>query len=503
MIDGIYRATVPQQRPASGVRGRRVSDGRADNWLPNYAGLNSGKSAAESIKVAESAWRMPSQPQDSRSRMNGYSESYPERPGQIDCAHYMRTGFCGYGMNCRYNHPINMKQQAARNKGELPERVGHNVCQFYMKTGTCKFGATCKYHHPRDRLGAGQVQLNMAGLPMRMGEKECTYYIRTGYCKYGASCKYDHPQPASLGPLVRVSGSPLYASVRPPIAPASVTQYSPGLPTWPSHRTPYRQSPHMPGALSYMPVMYSPQQGMLTASGWGTYQGPVSPMTSPESQQQLRRMNIIYNSTQPNGLSVGGVQGLTTPFAQGSSAAVGHQPGHFQPNRTQTETHPERPGQPECQYYIKTGDCKFGFACRYHHPRERVSQSSTCVLSPIGLPLRPTQPTCTYYSHYGICKFGPTCKFDHPMAGLSYSPSASSLSEIPVAPYPRGSSPTATHVQSPEPPQEIAKSRDQLLREPTSSKEDSDTVVSGNTREIASTYSDVAFTSRSAQNTLC
>jgi len=502
MIDGIYRASVPQQRPASGARGHRVTDVRADNWLPYHAGLNSTKSAAESMK--ESMRRMTLQPQDSRSRMNGYSESYPERSGQADCSHYMRTGYCGYGMNCRFNHPTNVKLQAARNKGELPERVGHNACQFYMKTGTCKFGATCKYHHPRDRLGAGQVQLNMIGLPMRMGEKECTYYIRTGYCKYGASCKYDHPQPAALGTLVPVSGSPLYATIRPPIAPASATQYSPGLPTWPSPRTPYRQSPHMPGALPYMPVMYSPHQGMLAASGWGTYQSPASPLTSPESQLQLRRMNIMYNSTQPNGLSVGGMQGLITPFAQGSSAAVGHQPGHFQPNRTQTETYPERPGQPECQYYIKTGDCKFGFACRYHHPHERVSQSSTCVLSPIGLPLRPTQPTCTYYSHYGICKFGPTCKFDHPMAGLSCSPSASSLSEIPVAPYPRGSSPTTTHIQSPsEPPLEIAKSRDQPLREPTSSKQDPETVVSGNTRENVSTYSDAAIASRSAQSALC
>jgi hypothetical protein len=90
------------------------------------------------------------------------------------------------------------------------------------------------------------------------------------------------------------------------------------------------------------------------------------------------------------------------------------------------------------------------------------------------------------------------------MAGLSCSPSASSLSEIPVAPYPRGSSPTTTHIQSPsEPPLEIAKSRDQPLREPTSSKQDPETVVSGNTRENVSTYSDAAIASRSAQSALC
>lgn len=50
---------------------------------------------------------------------------------------------------------------------------------------------------------------------------------------------------------------------------------------------------------------------------------------------------------------------------------------------------PERPGQPECQFYMKTGDCKFGSVCRFHHPRERLIPPPDCMLSPIGLPLRP------------------------------------------------------------------------------------------------------------------
>lgn len=34
-------------------------------------------------------------------------ESYPERQGVPDCVYYMRTGVCGYGSRCRYNHPRN------------------------------------------------------------------------------------------------------------------------------------------------------------------------------------------------------------------------------------------------------------------------------------------------------------------------------------------------------------------------------------------------------------
>ena len=55
---------------------------------------------------------------------------------------------------------------------------------------------------------------------------------------------------------------------------------------------------------------------------------------------------------------------------------------------------PERPGQPECQYYMKTGDCKFGAVCRFHHPRERLIPAPDCLLSALGLPLRPV--SCSF-----------------------------------------------------------------------------------------------------------
>lgn len=44
---------------------------------------------------------------------------------------------------------------------------------------------------------------------------------------------------------------------------------------------------------------------------------------------------------------------------------------------------------------------------------------------------------CAFYMQNGHCKFGSTCKFDHPME--AYSPSASSLIDIPIAPYTVGS----------------------------------------------------------------
>lgn len=110
---------------------------------------------------------------------------------------------------------------------------------------------------------------------------------------------------------------------------------------------------------------------------------------------------------------------------------------------------PERPDQPECQYYMKTGGCKYGSSCKYHHPKER-NQVAACTIGPFGLPLRPVinfflfkilvfmllftvkylmvflvyvhvhltitkgEPACTFYAAYGSCKYGASCKFDHP-----------------------------------------------------------------------------------------
>ena len=128
------------------------------------------------------------------------------------------------------------------------------------------------------------------------------------------------------------------------------------------------------------------------------------------------------------------------------------------------EPFPQRPDQPECQYFMRTGDCKFGSSCRYHHPLDAAQPKTGVLFSSIGLPLRPVSlltfslgtnmghrlecmfdtqgvAQCTHFAQHGICKFGPACKFNHSMSSsLSYSPSASSLTNMPVAPYPIGSS---------------------------------------------------------------
>lgn len=342
-------------------------------------------------------------------RMNETMEAgpYPEREGEPDCSYYIRTGLCRFGVTCRFNHPPNRKLAIAnaRMKGEFPERVGQPECQYYLKTGTCKFGATCKFHHPKDKAGiAGRVSLNILGYPLRPNEIECAYYLRTGQCKFGNTCKFHHPQPSNM--MVSLRGSPVYPGVQSPTTPGQQS-YQGGITTWPLSRASFIPSPRWQGPSSYTPLILP--QGVVSVPSWNTYSGS-------ESQQQTVG-NSQYGKSEPG---------------NGSQYRSGSVPlGFYALQRD--NVFPERPGQPECQFYMKTGDCKFGAVCRFHHPRERLIPVPDCVLSPLGLPLRPGEPLCIFYSRYGICKFGPNCKFDHPMGIFTYnlSPSSSSA-DAPV-----------------------------------------------------------------------
>jgi len=93
--------------------------------------------------------------------------------------------------------------------------------------------------------------MNYLGLPMCQGDKECASYMRTGSCKYAVHCKFHHPQPVTI-----VSG---YASSGSPTTPAS----------------PYVHGSRLQGSPTYVPVIFSPSQGVIPMLVWNNYQ--VSP----------------------------------------------------------------------------------------------------------------------------------------------------------------------------------------------------------------------------------
>ncbi|XP_066357760.1 zinc finger CCCH domain-containing protein 65-like isoform X1 [Miscanthus floridulus] len=281
-----------------------------------------------------------------------------------------------------------LKGAKDKRKETFAEGNAQEECKYYSTPGGCKFGKACKYLHREGKEGKTEVEkaeLNFLGLPLRPGEKECPYYMRTGSCKFATNCKFHHPDPTNAPskepglqhenadtPLQNVQGSS-----------------QPSLQIWPDQRTLNEQHvPFLAPAPSYGGGMVPPQ-GMYPSPDWsGYHQVPLNPYYPP------------------------GV-----PFPHFPAAHMNHPmykaadiPGNQPPP---SDEYPERPGQPECQHFIKSGFCKYRMKCRFHHPRSRQSAPLT-GLSPIGLPIKPDQPVCTYYGRYGFCKYGPACMFNHP-----------------------------------------------------------------------------------------
>jgi len=120
-------------------------------------------------------------------------------------------------------------------------------------------------------------------------------------------------------------------------------------------------------------------------------------ISTSDSPQQTIGNGQIYGTSRQGETENAESQGVYSQYQSGSVPL-----GFYAPHRE--NIFPERPGQPQCQFYMKTGDCKFGAVCRFHHPRQRLIPAPDCVLSPIGLPLR--QVCFNFFSPTSIYQVG-------------------------------------------------------------------------------------------------
>ncbi|CAI9112098.1 OLC1v1012478C1 [Oldenlandia corymbosa var. corymbosa] len=312
---------------------------------------------------------------------------YPVRIDAEDCPFYMKTGNCKFGMNCKFNHPPKRRNQVgtrdrSKTRTEDLDRGPHTECKYYLTSGGCKFGNSCKYSHNKGRSSVSPIlEFNFLGLPIRLGERECPYYMRTGSCKYGSNCKFNHPDPTPAAGNDLASGFGNIGSIK--LQGAS----QPTDISWSSSSVILPQSPTVP-----------------LDSDWNGYQAPSYPASSDGSLPT------------PPAFAMNNMGMETKLFTS----------HHLQP--IPVNEFPQRPGQPDCSYFLRTGDCKYKATCRFNHPKPQSSQPLPCVLSEKGLPLRPDQSICSFYNRYGICKFGPACKFNHPENWDNSSPDVVGLS---------------------------------------------------------------------------
>nr|QEX51229.1 zinc finger CCCH domain-containing protein 65-like isoform X3 [Cymbidium ensifolium] len=328
--------------------------------------------------------------------------------------------------------------------------------------GSCTYGMDWKFNYPSrkgDRgLGnvaslenAGQIEckVNFLGLPIRPGEKNCPFYMRTGGCKFASRCWFHHPDPiAVVGDVLqdRKNGAPSQhhgpveqlCETRRPSENTSSEQTAFLGPFTPNRGV--QQNVHWIGNPTTTSLLH-PQETNINDqrktlankdigyefSGVELQQFEEYPQrpSEPQCQYFMKTGSCKFKSAcrfhhpKPN-LSV-----QASPLKSMAASPLHPPPPETNKNEKdqelankdtahefnggvksqQFDEYPQRPGEPECQHFMKTGYCKFKSACRCHHPKSNLS-----------FPARrrkPDKPICTHFSRSGICKFGSACRFSH------------------------------------------------------------------------------------------
>ncbi|KAJ7949051.1 Zinc finger CCCH domain-containing protein [Quillaja saponaria] len=349
---------------------------------------------------------------------------YPQRPGEKDCTHYMQTRTCKFGESCKFDHPIWVPEGGILDWKEVPdivttedppERPGQPDCPYFLKTQRCKFGSRCKFNHPKDQLPNAGASENaeVSALPKRPFEPPCAFYMKTGKCKFGATCKFNHPKDIHIQLTGQEDGNGKHSHliVKTDGAAADAQAIEP--------------------LVSYTPALMHNSKGLPVRPG--EVDCPFYLKTgSCKYGTSCRYNHPDRNAINPPAVSIG-LTGLASPAANLNVGVVNPVASIYQaidPRLSHTTVgvgptiYPQRPGQIECDYYMKTGECKFGERCKYHHPTDRSAlllsnqaAQQTVKLTLAGLPRREGAIICPYYLKTGTCKYGATCKFDHPPPG--------------------------------------------------------------------------------------
>nr|TKR74498.1 enhancer of AG-4 1 family protein [Populus alba] len=343
---------------------------------------------------------------------------YPQRPGEKDCAHYMLTRTCKFGDTCKFDHPVWVPEGGIPDWKEVPliatsetfpERPGEPDCPYFLKTQRCKYGLNCKFNHPKEKLSLGDSEnSSVSALPERPSEPPCAFYMKTGKCKFGASCKFHHPKDIQipLSGLGNDNGVQTDSVVKNEGITGDVNVInSPVTPAL------HHNSKGLPIRLGEVDCPFYLKTGSCKYGATCRYNHPERTAINPPAAAighpivapSLANLNFgVFNPA----ASI-----YQTIDSRLSMLGVG------------PTFYPQRPGQTECDFYMKTGECKFGERCKFHHPIDRSAptekqiQQQTVKLTLAGLPRREGAVHCPYYMKTGACKYGATCKFDHPPPG--------------------------------------------------------------------------------------
>ncbi|KAL6614919.1 hypothetical protein ACP70R_037189 [Stipagrostis hirtigluma subsp. patula] len=356
-----------------------------------------------------------------RPRLESSLPIYPQRPGAKDCAFYMKTRTCKYGEACIFDHPqwvpeggVPNWKEAPNVEDSYPERPGEPDCPFFSKNSKCKFKSKCKYNHPKKKANTSEAGTDndppiadSTILPVRPFEPVCSFYAKTGKCKFGAKCKFNHPKdtetPKDIETPAVAGKETIYTA-----AIDATLHAHPALSSVPAktQASPAPAEAHNAKGLPIRPGEVDCAFYMKTGS---CKYGSICRFNHPDRPV----LDIAFMA--PLGQTI-----FPTPVANFMQSFDFHAP-HV-PVEPEPIIYPQRPGETVCDFYMKTGQCKYKDKCKFHHPIDRSAPGSNGNLDSLqpveltlaGLPRRQEAKVCAFYMKTGTCQFGVHCKFDHP-----------------------------------------------------------------------------------------
>ncbi|XP_051194169.1 uncharacterized protein [Lolium perenne] len=314
--------------------------------------------------------------------------SYPQRPGKLNCPFYMSKGSCSYGFSCQFHHPpLKAKSDGTR----CPSEQGnHGVAEI--------------------------LELNSIGLPIREGARSCTYYMRNGACRYGKHCHFNHPE--------HVVDSQFYAPTESEDSALQLEKSS-------DHHTTVDDTSHFKKSsddatlddTSY-PEKSSdhPTLDDTSSSTWVLPPNILRMLLPPQKVPSSTEAKVIpakkdsnWSSTSDNSDGCCSADSSDAPLCK--QEHVGSTDGPL--CKQEHVDYPERPGRPECPFYMRFGDCKFASACKYHHSKDKYPTRGNLEVPSLGgeqteYPERPGEPDCPFYMKNRFCKYEAQCRFNHP-----------------------------------------------------------------------------------------
>ncbi|PAN29698.1 hypothetical protein PAHAL_5G244900 [Panicum hallii] len=354
-----------------------------------------------------------------RPRLESSLPLYPQRPGEKDCAFYMRTRTCKYGEACKFDHPQWVPEGGVPNWKEVPnvedsypERPGEPDCP----SNSCRFKSKCKFNHPKEKVNAlwagtdnrESLIADSAILPVRPFEPVCSFYAKTGKCKFGAKCKFNHPKDVEIAPVI--AKETIYTATTDAAAHIGTADSSvPAKTHAPTASAEAHNAKGLPIRPGEVDCSFYMKTGSCKYGSTCRFNHPYRPaLMAPLDHDTLPTLAPIVSAA---------VLNPAANIMQSFDFHATHMPIEPVPI-----IYPQRPGETVCDFYMKTGSCKYSQKCKFHHPINRSAPGANengdpqqpVTLTLAGLPRREDAEICAFYMRSGTCRYGVHCKFDHP-----------------------------------------------------------------------------------------